>query len=154
MDKKDEKDVLQKIDILIEGMYPPIKSGSKSMWDNKAHAKRIVSLRKELAKKIKESTRPIKDFLELNIFVYIPKNKIDRRIDLDNLITGVCDSLQDAKTKDFDKIFEEPENKDVDPKITFIEDDKQIIKIIAEKRVTTKDKEYYRVILKKADLKD
>lgn len=138
------------VEILIEDI-PPKKHGAKSMWDNKTESKRIVSLRKKLLENIKE---PIKGFLKLNLFLYVPKKKIESIGDLDNFITGVCDSLQVSHfgINKFDEVFNKSENKDIHPKkIYFIENDSKIISIIAKKEKTIKNNPYYKIILEEID---
>ncbi|MFH1311498.1 MAG: hypothetical protein ABIH65_03780 [Nanoarchaeota archaeon] len=132
---------------LVVNDIPPKKHGEKSMWDNKTEAKRIVSLRKEFFNQFKTILR---GYLQLEFTLYVPKKRLENIGDLDNFITGVCDALQKShfRIKKFDGIFSKQENKNIHPeKRNFIENDSKILSIIAKKKITTKEKPYYTLVL-------
>jgi Holliday junction resolvase RusA-like endonuclease len=128
--------------IKVDG-FPPKKHGEKSMWDNKTEVRRLIKLRNEIRKKL-ENRKPLSKNIYLKLIVNIPKNnKIVG--DLDNFLTGVCDGLMKANPRS--KISEEfNKHPSIDPReIYFIEDDSQIVKIIATKMIKPGIKPYYKL---------
>ncbi len=75
---------------------PPKKDGANSMWKKPAEALRIVSLRKEALRAMREANISdcFRSFVRLEITLFAPKSKMESIGDLDNFITGVCDGVQ------------------------------------------------------------
>ena len=140
-----------KINFKVEGI-PPKKDGANSMWGKEKEAERIIRLRKEVLKEIKKQgiITPINSFMNFTIEIYLPSNKIESAGDLDNFITGICDGLQKANNSSKKLIihdFFEKENKDINPAISFIENDSKIISIFAKKFPSESKEEYYEITL-------
>jgi len=130
---------------------PPKKDGSKSMWAKECEAKKIVSLRKRAIEKIKSENVdiPISNRLKLKICIYLPNEKLETTGDLDNFITGICDALQKVhgNVNKWDKIFDQPENDDINPTISIISNDSKIISIIAMKKEANKENTHYKIVI-------
>ena len=119
---------------------PPKKGGAKSMWGNETQAKRLVALRKKALRKM--GSHPFTGKVRLRVTVQVSDQPGQDPGDLDNLVSGVCDGLMKAhknalvwinKDEKFKKLWP---NNSIHPSIAIaFEDDKQVMRICAEKRI-------------------
>jgi len=133
---------------------PPKKHGEKSMWARNDEAPRVASLReKALEARTKLGINDcFHSLVFLGLKIFVPKSQLESVGDLDNFITGVCDSLQAADSKVFlylHKIFHEPGREGIDPKKALvIENDSKGVSILAKKIGLDENEEvYYDVVV-------
>lgn len=143
---------MESIKFEVRGSVPPRNVGTKSMWNNETEIPRLIKLRKS-ALKVFEGTRPFSKNIKLGIEIHIPSN-YNKPGDIDNFIKGICDSLCVPRTslanKNFPvhEQFNLPENQDIHPRIfEVIEDDEQIVEIMATKTIGESEDLYYRVTI-------
>ena len=141
---------------------PPKKHGDKSMWGKRTDTepKRLIALRQKAVEKL--GSQPLTGEIRLTLTVHVGVkdfDKLDRDArakavknvgDLDNFVAGVCDGLMAAHPNtpntSFHDLFGKPENSDVHPTIPIaFEDDSQIVKINAERRIRHGDHRWYEV---------
>lgn len=120
-----------KLSLVVPGV-PPKKDGANSMWRKRSELSRLKALRLAAVKAIEENGQPIRSGeARLVLRVYAPAGAGD----LDNFITGVCDSLMaaDSRTPIDPLLWDElPEAARPDRPIVFV-DDACITKIHAER---------------------
>jgi Holliday junction resolvase RusA-like endonuclease len=123
-----------KIHFEVKGFAPPIKYGDKSMWTRPGQKEQVIELRKEAKRELGKRKLPVKVPMELEIEISIPQSQYDKyaKGDLDNYITGICDSLQKAHVN----VLGYMDNKEeyIEPDAFFlIDDDKYVRAITATK---------------------
>ena len=120
---------------------PPKKDGANSMWKKENSANKIIKLRKKARKEFELKRKILTKNIKLSLKIYLNKNT--KQIgDLDNFIGGVCDSLMfaDKKAKIHSNFKENPKGS-----FRLIEEDFQIIKISAEKKINSNNIQKYSV---------
>jgi len=139
---------------------PPKKHGEKSMWARNDEAPFVARLREEaLRSKMKLGLDDcFHSWVSLQLIVYVPISELESIGDLDNFITGVCDSLQAADPKVLPylhKIFRESEVDELDPRYALIIDsDAKVMSVSAEKIALNEGKEvYYKVAVEQIQIK-
>ena len=127
------------IQFTVEGS-PPKKNGAKSMWGNETQAKRLVALREKALRE--KGSQPFTGKVQLRVTVRVSDQPGQDPGDLDNLVSGVCDGLMKAhpnalawinKDEKFKKLW--PNNSIHPSRAIAFEDDKQVMRICAEKRI-------------------
>ena len=138
---------------------PPKKKG-KSMWSKDSTQTQAVL---DLRQKAYDSSKGVEIFdgpvkLTLTIYDPNPLERIDRHDylgDLDALIGGVCDALQQSPPENNKLVIHDSfkeKNEIRHDKELIISDDAQITKTISQKRKNTKDNEsYYTISIEKDD---
>ena len=125
---------MRRIEFEVAGELPPKKDGAKSMWNDGTQEPRLVELRRkaraEFAKK--EDRRPFTRNIQLTLHLKVGEGFLRERSqdpnnfgDLDNLVGGVCDGLQRPPSED-ERFF---------PSFCAIENDSEVVKIVATKRL-------------------
>ncbi|MBA7673551.1 hypothetical protein ES703_81752 [subsurface metagenome] len=81
--------------------HPPKKHGEKSMWARDDEAPKVASLREKASEAMSKAglDGTFESLVSLELRVFVPKSQLESVGDLDNFITGVCDSLQAADSK-------------------------------------------------------
>lgn len=139
------------IELTISGK-PPIKHGEQSMWGRDDQAARIVALRERASEAFERAgiRDVIRSHISLELTLYLPRMELERG-DLDNFITGVCDGLQAVNANPNTKIHSEflkPGREAIHPRRAFIQNDSQIMSIMAKKVLLDNNAEpYYTVVL-------
>jgi hypothetical protein len=122
---------------------PPKKDGANSMWRKEVEVPRIIALREKALQSIKEKNQKciINSYVRLELSLYLPEHQIESIGDLDNFITGVCDSFQAAHPSVVPhSAFEESGMEEIHPRHPILfNNDAKIISIYANKRVLVKD---------------
>ncbi len=133
---------------------PPKKHGEKSMWARGDEAPRVASLRRKAfdARSQARLDGPFQSLVTLELEVFVPKSELESIGDLDNFITGVCDSLQAADPKVLPylhKVFQEEVAKEATPEHPLlIQNDAKVVSITARKVVLEENqKVYYKVAI-------
>ena len=146
-----------RLEFAVKG-HPPKKHGEKSMWSRKDEAPFVAVLReKALEARTKSGFNDcFQSNITLELAMFVPQSQIESIGDLDNFITGVCDSLQSAYPSVFPymhSIFQEPSRKKIDPRYPILfEDDAKIMTITAKKIAIDNDQEmYYKVAIETVD---
>ena len=133
--------------------HPPKKISEKSMWSIDNQAPLLIELRKQALEARNRSgiDEPLKTRLSLELKLFGSEKELDEMGDLDNLLSGVCDALQPKPNNPElvpSEIFNSPELEDISPeKAILFENDSNVYKLYAEKRISTLEK-YYAVIVK------
>jgi Holliday junction resolvase RusA-like endonuclease len=129
---------------------PPKKHSEKSMWSSDFEAERLIKLRKKVCEKLTDY-KPLSKEIYLKLTVYIPENN-KQKGDLDNFITGICDGLMRAhRNSKINKKFDGEH--DIDPRtVSFINDDSQVVQIIARKVVNPRIKPHYELEISEKEL--
>ena len=123
------------------------------MWSIDNQAPLIIELRKQALKARNRSglDEPIKTKLSLELKLFGPEKELEEIGDLDNLLSGVCDALQPKPNNPElvpSEIFNSPELEEISPeKAILFENDSNIYKLYAEKRISKHEK-YYTVTVK------
>jgi hypothetical protein len=146
-----------RVEFTVNG-HPLKKHGEKSMWARDDEAP-LVALLREKALETMSKNRINKCFdclVSLDITVYTPRSSLESIGDLDNFITGICDSLQAADIKVIPylhKIFSLPRYRSIEPKRPLlISNDAKVVTIVAKKvPLAENENTYYRVILETVD---
>lgn len=123
----------------IDGL-PPKKDGSKSMWTKKKEALRLIELRTKVRAAL-DGKPPLVKNISIVLRVHVGPRSNGNVGDLDNFVTGVCDGLQKAhgNTK-LTAAWDDPDLESIHPrKVIAIENDKEVILIVAEKIFDDKD---------------
>jgi len=119
----------------VEGK-PPVKDCAKSLWSKDEVCERVKSLREAACKARKSAGIPENKVMKnITMIVSIFSNR-KGRADLDNMIGGICDVLQGDK------------NDQSKTKPIFVEDDRDIIRIMASiEKISKPEEERYVVVL-------
>jgi hypothetical protein len=146
-----------KVEFTVNG-HPPKKHGEKSMWARDDEAP-LVALLREKALETMSKNRINKCFaclVSLDITLFTPRSSLESIGDLDNFITGICDSLQAADLKaipHLHRVFSLPRYRSIEPKRPLlISNDAKVVSIVAKKVLLAENENvYYRVILETID---
>ena len=140
-----------RVEFIVKGL-PPKKHGEKSMWARSDEAGRVANLRKEAfdARSHAGFNHPFHCLVTLELKVFVPKSELESIGDLDNFITGVCDSLQKADPKVLPylhKVFQEVVAEEASPRHALLfENDAKVVSITARKvALEDNQKKYYEV---------
>jgi hypothetical protein len=132
----------------IKGL-PPKKDGSKSMWTKENEIPRLTKLRKKVLAKRGNGNLLVKN-ISIVLRVHVGPRSNANVGDLDNFVTGVCDGLQKAHgNTNLPPAWDRPDRESIHPsKVIAIENDKEVISIVAEKIFDDKDpKPWYSIKL-------
>jgi hypothetical protein len=125
-----------RIEFSIMGL-PPKKDGANSMWNKENEVPKIIALRQGALQAIRGigTEEAIRDFIKLELVLNIPRHQMKQNIgDLDNFITGICDGLQSANSMaKIHSMFSAKGLEDISPNHSFIENDLQVVEILAKK---------------------
>lgn len=131
----------------VDGM-PPRKDGGHSMWNKDKEVNKLIELRRNLYSAFKKHNiiMPLTDYIKLKVEIYLPEKHLEKS-DIDNLVGGICDGLQNAnyKAKLNDK-YRQYEFTPIHPSCSFIIDDSKILEINVRKIIHDK-KYFYRVLI-------
>lgn len=139
--------------------HPPKKISDKSMWSTDNQVPLLIELRKQALKARDQVgiNTPLKTKLSLELKIFGSEQELYEIGDLDNLLSGVCDALQpkpNNPTLEVSELFNSPEFEEISPdKAILFDNDSNIYKIHAEKRITSLEK-YYSVTLKPIETKN
>lgn len=142
-----------RIEFTVRGR-PPKKHGEKSMWARDDEAPLVFLLReKALEARSKVGLEDcFHSFVALELVIYASRPRLESVGDLDNFITGVCDSLQAADSKVIPylhKIFQKTKREGIDPRRPLLFDnDAKVVSIIACKVGLDDEQDmYYKVVV-------
>jgi Holliday junction resolvase RusA-like endonuclease len=128
---------------------PPKKIRGKSLWTADSQASLVRELRKAAyIERENLKIEPLKNEVLLQIEVQLPtlnNNPMRQELfwgDLDNIVSGICESLQKANTR-YKFISDDSAN----GKPILYDDDSQIVSINAIKTVSDSEPASYRVII-------
>jgi hypothetical protein len=123
----------------IDGL-PPKKDGANSMWNNGHEIPLLIKLRKEVLAALNGDS-PLVWNISIVLRIHVGPRTNTNVGDLDNFITGICDGLQKAhQNTPFDDAWTAPDLESIHPsKVIAIEDDKEVISIVAEKILDDED---------------
>jgi len=82
-----------KVTVVVPG-FPPKKDGAQSMWRKRGEQPRIIALRRALHTKLGPTV--FAGHVALDLELRISDDRILTAGDLDNFVTGICDSLMAA----------------------------------------------------------
>lgn len=134
------------IQFQVKEQLPPKKGGAISMWNDGTQERRLIQLRKEAAAAFEKngSPPPFTKNIQLTLRLEVGEGFLRKRSadpnnfgDLDSLVAGVCDGLQ-RPPLDRECFF---------PSFCAIENDSQVVKIVAEKDLSPGHHCYYRIEL-------
>ena len=126
---------------------PPKKDGANSMWRKTSERQRILGLRRRLFSVLRGHILDGPVALELEI--RISEDALLSAGDLDNFVTGVCDSLMPASGDAWrsDPAYSTDVWADVDPGQTIaIRDDAAVVSLLARKLPTFREAHYTLVL--------
>ena len=139
------------IEIRVTGI-PPKKRTDISLWANETEVPRVIALRRN-SRIAFADRKPFACGVRLRICLFLTPNDFisDQIGDLDNFVSGVCDALQAANTREehLHGSFNLRENQDVDPmRPIAITNDRAVVSIVADKFLARKAQEsYYTVVI-------
>ena len=144
---------MRRVEFKVVDSPPPRNVRKKSMWNHKTESPRIIALRRSVPAKYRRR-KPLKKNIKLTIQIQIPE-KHNKPGDLDNSIKGICDSLsipgkalKQKKTFKIHEDFKLHRNRAIHPKkFQLIVDDREIVKIVASKRLVKSEQWKYKVII-------
>ena len=118
---------------------PPNNKNNKSMWGVESQIESIIHLRMSALIALNEAgfSDPFNSHVYISLTINAPEDRIEKNIDLDNLISGVCDALQPKPGNPDIKVherFNNPDFADIHPdKPILFYNDNQIYGIEATK---------------------
>jgi hypothetical protein len=111
---------------------PPKKDGANSMWNKKNEIPRLINLRKKVLAKVGIGRQLVRN-ISLVLDIHVGPRTNANVGDLDNFITGICDGLQKAHGNTNLSAWDDLDP-DIHPSnIIAIEDDREVISIVAKK---------------------
>jgi hypothetical protein len=132
-----------RIEFRVEGL-PPKKDGANSMWSKPGEAKKLRLLRLAAIQAL-AGHPPLQKNIRLTLRAHIASENTRNTGDLDNFLTGICDGLQAADPRARPAIrFEDV----IHPtRVIAIEDDTEVIEILASKVIGSVETQFYEVVL-------
>jgi len=133
--------------------FPPNNKNNPSMWGVESQVEPIIRLRMSALLALQEAglADPFNSPIYLSLEFHAPEEMLEKKIDLDNLISGVCDALQPKPNNPDIKIherFNNPDISDIHPeKGILFYNDNQIWGINAVKQLSDKEP-FYTVTVK------
>ncbi len=129
------------VKFIVKGELPPKKDGANSMWGKPLEAQRLIALRTE-ARRALRNQPPFEREIRVELIVVVGDG--EQAGDLDNYISGVCDGLQTADSQAcLHSLFQEARHAAINPRRwAAITDDARIVEIRAEKRQGSDPSEY------------
>ena len=137
---------MRSIQFEVRGELPPKKGGAISMWNDNTQEPRLILFRRGVfaAFEKKGSPRPFTKNIQLKLRLKVGSRFLRKRSadpnnfgDLDSLVAGVCDGLQRPP----------PNRECFFPSFCAIENDSQVVKIVAEKSLGSGDHCCYEIEL-------
>lgn len=131
---------------------PPNNKNRRSMWGVESQVEKIIQLRMCALIALQEAgfDKPFNSNIYLSLNIRAPEERIENSIDLDNMVSGVCDALgssPDNPGMHVHESFLNPDIEDIHPKNPILYyDDNQIYGLTATK--TVDETTSYTVILK------
>ena len=128
---------------------PPKKDGSSSMWGKKSEASNIVNLRNAAIKAREgQNIGLLSSRICIDLTIYANEKEIESMGDLDNFVTGICDSLQaaDPRANMQDFIQKECIVNPLQPVLFYT--DAKVFEINAKKIPIKGNNGYYEVMIK------
>ena len=133
---------MRKIEFRVDNELPPKKGAATSMWGNPTEEPRLNALRKKAREAV--GSQPFTKRIRLTLHLHVGDGFLRKRSadpgnfgDLDNFIGGVCDGLMSPHSN----------KESFYPSFCAIEDDSEVVKIDAEKRVGPGDHCWYEIVL-------
>lgn len=145
MTNKDRRRQMR-IEFRVSGL-PPKKDGATSMWNKKAEVPRLIKLRREALRSMKDDSLLHRN-IRLHLRIHVARAEKNPVGDLDNFVTGVCDGLMKADgSAKLDQEWAATERGIHPSKPIAIVDDSALNFIQAEKTVGDTEESWYRVSL-------
>jgi hypothetical protein len=138
----------------IDGM-PPRKDGGHSMWNMDKEVKKLLALRTktQVALQGLKKPLPIMDYLRLTIDIHLSEKELERS-DIDNLVGGVFDGLQNAsKNTILNEEYKQYEGTPIHPSNAILFNDSRVLEMNVKKTIN-EQRNYYQISIESINLNE